>query len=197
LPKDQFDYAPTTIYGQSKVETEKIVWKTHIHCDWSILRPTSIWGPWFSVPYRNFFDMVISKKYFHIGNEGCTKTYGYVGNAIYQIEKILFTQTYNDKNKVFYIGDNQPTNIEDWANEIAKEIDYKIKRIPYKFVKCIAIFGDFLSMVRIKFPMTSFRLHNMTTDNVVNLDNTYNIAPNLPYTREDGIKITLKWLKEN
>jgi hypothetical protein len=32
--------------------------------------------------------MVISKV-FHSKNKGCTKTYGYVGNAIYQIEKIL------------------------------------------------------------------------------------------------------------
>ena len=113
-PKNQFDYSPTTIYGESKVETEKIVWNNKPHCDWAIIRPTSIWGPWFSEPYRNFFDMVISRKYFHIGNKGCTKTYGYVGNAIYQIEKILFTQTYDENNKIFYIGDYTPTNNENW-----------------------------------------------------------------------------------
>ena len=57
--KDQFDYCPHTKYGESKVETEKKVWENKPHCDWCIIRPTSIWGPWFGVPYRNFFDMVI------------------------------------------------------------------------------------------------------------------------------------------
>ena len=79
-PLNQVDYKPNTIYGESKVITEKIVWDNLPNCDWAIIRPTSIWGPWFSVPYRNFFEMIISKKYFHIGDEACTKTYGYVGN---------------------------------------------------------------------------------------------------------------------
>ena len=74
-PKNQFDYSPTTIYGKSKVETERIVWANKPHCDWAIIRPTSIWGPWFGEPYRNFFDMVISHKYFNIGNRGCNKSY--------------------------------------------------------------------------------------------------------------------------
>ena len=92
-PLNQFDFSPTTIYGESKVLTEKIVWENKPVCDWAILRPTSIWGPWFGVPYKNFFDMVISKKYFHIGNNSCTKTYGFVGNSVYQILSILFTDT--------------------------------------------------------------------------------------------------------
>ena len=57
--KNQFDYCPHTIYGESKVITENNVWKNKPKCDWCIIRPTSIWGPWFGVPYRNFFDMGI------------------------------------------------------------------------------------------------------------------------------------------
>lgn len=103
-PKDQFDYAPNTLYGESKVETEKIVWDNKPQCDWAIIRPTSIWGPWFGVPYRNFFDMVISRKYFHIGRKSCTKTYGYVGNAVYQIEQILFHETLNEDQRYFILA---------------------------------------------------------------------------------------------
>ena len=64
-PKGEFDFRPSTIYGESKVLTERIVRKNQPSCDWSILRPTSIWGPWFQAPYKNFFDMIIDKKYFH------------------------------------------------------------------------------------------------------------------------------------
>ena len=168
-PKDQFDYAPNTLYGESKVETERIVWDNKPQCDWAIIRPTSIWGPWFGVPYRNFFDMVISRKYFHIGRKSCTKTYGYIGNAVYQIEQILFHETLNEDQKVFYIGDNPPTNIETWANEIAEELNYNIKRVPFWMLKTAAYFGDLLKLFNITFPMTSFRLKNMTTDNIIDL----------------------------
>lgn len=196
-PKNQFDYAPTTVYGESKVETEKIVWNNKPYCDWAIIRPTSIWGPWFGEPYRNFFDMVMSHRYFHIGNKGCTKTYGYVGNAIYQIENILFTDTKDEKNKIFYIGDEQPTNIEEWGNEIANELGFNIIKMPYCLIKCAALLGDILKKLGISFPMTSFRLKNMTTDNVIDMSATMRIAPSLPYTRIEGIKRTLFWMKNN
>lgn len=195
-PKNQFDYAPNTLYGESKVETEKIVWDNKPQCDWAIIRPTSIWGPWFGVPYRIFFDMVISRKYFHIGRKSCTKTYGYVGNAVYQIEQILFHETLNEDQKVFYIGDNPPTNIEIWANEIAAELNFNIKRVPFWMLKIAAYFGDLLKLFNITFPMTSFRLKNMTTDNTIDLSETYKIAPNPPCSRIDGIKATLQWLKK-
>lgn len=193
-PKNQFDYAPSTFYGESKVVTERLVWENQPHCDWAIVRPTSIWGPWFKVPYKNFFDMVIAHRYFHIGHKSCTKTYGYVGNAVYQIERILFNKTEDKGNKVFYLGDNPAINIEEWANEIATELDYKIIRMPWWILKIAAWVGDLLKLIDVHFPMTSFRLKNMTTDNVLDLSNTYNIAPNPPYNRRAGIRNTLKWI---
>lgn len=195
-PKNQFDYSPTTFYGKSKVVTENEVWNNEPDCDWAIIRPTSIWGPWFKEPYKNFFDMVMSHRYFHIGHKGCTKTYGYVGNAVYQIEQILFNETSDRNNKVFYIGDEPATNIEEWANEIATELGYKIIRMPLWLLRIAAWTGDLLKRAGIHFPMTSFRLKNMTTDNVIDLSNTYVIAPHPPYTRIEGIKETLNWLKK-
>ncbi|GHT83480.1 NDP-sugar dehydratase or epimerase [Spirochaetia bacterium] len=195
-PDDQFDYHPTTVYGESKVITEKNVWNNKPPCDWAILRPTSIWGEWFDIPYKNFFDMVIARRYFHIDEKSCTKTYGYVGNAAYQIERILLSNTTDESNKVFYIGDYQRTNIEEWANEIADELNYKILTVPYFLVFIAALCGDLLKKLRISFPMTTFRLHNMTTDNIVDLSNTTLLAPRLPYSRIQGIKRTLKWIKK-
>ena len=176
--------------------TEKIVWDNLPNCDWAIIRPTSIWGPWFSVPYRNFFEMIISKKYFHIGDEACTKTYGYDGNSVFQIKKILMTDTSEKSNKIFYIGDNPPTNIEDWADEISKELGLKIIKLPYVIIKGFAYFGDFLKSIKINFPITSFRLKNMTTNNIVNLTNTYQIAKNPIYSRNEGVKKTLQWMSK-
>lgn len=196
-PKNQFDYAPTTMYGESKVKTEEIVWANKPICDWAILRPTSIWGPWFGVPYRNFFDMVKARRYFHIGHKSCTKTYGYVGNAVYQIDQILMNDTQDENKKVFYLGDEPPIFIEDWANEIAGELGFKVPRMPMALLKCAGWFGDFLKLFGVHFPMTSFRLKNMTTNNIIDLKNTMVIAPNPPYTRIEGVRKTLGWMKEN
>ena len=195
-PRNQFDYAPTTLYGESKVKTEEIVWENKPSCDWAILRPTSIWGPWFGVPYRNFFDIVKARRYFHIGHKSCTKTYGYVENAVYQIDKILMSDTRDEKNKVFYLGDEPPIFIEEWANEIASELGFRVTRMPMPLLRCAGWFGDFLKLFGLHFPMTSFRLKNMTTDNIIDLSNTMAIAPNPPYSRIDGVRKTLQWLKE-
>ena len=193
-PKDYFDYNPNTFYGESKVLTEKIVFDNPPKCDWIIIRPTSIWGPWFNIPYRTFFDMVLSNKYFHIGNTICTKTYGYVGNSVYQINMLLTNETIDKSNKIFYIGDYQPIKISEWANEIAQKSDVKILKLPYLIIKLAAYFGDILNFFNISFPMTSFRLKNMTTNNIVTLKNTAKICKGLPYTRSEGIDITLKWI---
>jgi len=194
-PKDSFDYCPTTTYGRSKVETERMLWRYKPKCDWVIIRPTSIWGPWFDIPYKNFFDLIVSGLYFHIGNRSCVKTYGYVGNAVYQIEKILYADTINISSKVHYIGDYSPTNIEEWANEIADAIGKKIIKLPFALIRISALVGDFLVKSGIKFPMTSFRLKNMTTDNIIDLSSTVELAPNLPYSRIDGVHYTLSWMR--
>lgn len=194
--KDQFDYCPHTVYGMSKVETEKIVWNNKPECDWCIIRPTSIWGPWFGVPYRNFFDLVMKRMYFHIGKTKCYKTYGYIGNSIYQIESLLFTKTENVDNKVFYIGDEPAYEINEWADEIAAELGFKVPIMPVWFVKLLAWFGDFLGLFKVHFPMQSFRFRNMTSDGINDMTNTYAISHDLPYTRLDGVNETLAWMKE-
>ena len=194
--KDQYDYCPNTVYGESKVETEKITWNNKPDCDWCLIRPTSIWGPWFGVPYRNFFDMVMKKMYFHIGKIKCYKTYGYIDNAVYQIRSLLFNDTTDESNKVFYIGDDPAYEINEWADEIASEFGYKVKTMPVLFIKMLAKFGDFLGIFKIHFPMQSFRFNNMTHDSIIDISNTKQIAPNSPCSRYDGIKATIEWMNK-
>ncbi|QKS48865.1 NAD(P)-dependent oxidoreductase (plasmid) [Paenibacillus cellulosilyticus] len=196
VPTSQFDYRPHTIYGESKVITEKEVWKNKPHCDWCIIRPTSIWGPWFGVPYRNFFDMVMKRLYFHIGNTRCFKTYGYIGNSVYQIERLLFTDTLDEENKVFYIGDEPAYEINEWADEIADELGFKIYKMPIIVFKTAARIGDLLKKIKIPFPMTTFRYMNMTHDGVNDVSGTYKVIPTVPYSRHEGTKRTIEWIRE-
>ncbi|CCY90743.1 putative NAD-dependent epimerase/dehydratase [Bacteroides sp. CAG:1076] len=194
MPKSFDDYAPHTLYGESKVETEKIIKSRNPKYTWTIIRPTSIWGPWFGEPYNRFFHIVLSHMYFHMGKRACKKTYGYIDNAIYQIMSILNADKEKVNKKVFYIGDYEPYPITDWANEIAAIEKIHIPKVPFWCFKVAGWTGDLLKKVGINFPMTSFRLHNMTTDNVHNLNPIKEIAPNLPVSRIEGTKITLDWI---
>lgn len=194
MPKDFEDYAPHTLYGESKVETERRIKERNPKYTWSIIRPTSIWGPWFGEPYNKFFHIVLRHMYFHMGKRACRKTYGYVDNAIYQIMSILEADAEKVNKKVFYLGDYEPYDITEWANEIAKEAGIWIPRIPYWCFVCAGWFGDVLKKFGLNFPMTSFRLHNMTTDNVHNLEPIKVIAPHLPILRIEGTKRTLEWI---
>lgn len=188
------DYKPHTVYGESKVLSEKIIKEKNPNYTWTIIRPTSIWGPHFGEPYNLFFKIVLSRKYFHMGNKACKKTYGYIDNFIYQLESIYKADKNKIDKKVFYLGDYEPYDISIWADEIARYKQIKIPNVPYFFFKMAGYFGDFLKLVGIKFPMTSFRLRNMTTNNIFDLSEIKKIAPKLPVSRIEGSKITVDWM---
>ncbi|MCI1646790.1 MAG: NAD(P)-dependent oxidoreductase [Bacteroides sp.] len=194
-PRDFEDYAPHTLYGESKVETEKRIKERDPQYIWSIIRPTSIWGPWFGEPYDKFFKIVLSHSYFHLGKRACKKTYGYIENTIYQILSILNAPEKKINKKVFYLGDYKPYDITEWANEIAKYVNIKIPTIPYFLFVLAGWLGDGLKKIGITFPMTSFRLKNMTTDNIQDLTPIEEIAPNLPISRLEGTHLTIDWIQ--
>ena len=195
MPKDFEDYKPHTLYGESKVETERRIKAKNPQYTWSIIRPTSIWGPWFGEPYDKFFRIVLNRMYFHMGKRACKKTYGYIDNTIYQIMSILKAPEEKVMRKIFYLGDYEPYDITEWANEIAACAGFKIPQIPYFLFVLAGWLGDFLKLLGITFPMTSFRLKNMTTDNVHDLSLIEGIAPHLPIDRQEGNRKTIEWIR--
>ena len=194
---NQYDMCPHTIYGESKAEMERLIWNDTPKCDWSIIRPTSIWGPYFGEPYKIFFQYILKGFYFQIGNNKCLKTYGFIGNTVYQIEQLLVSDTKTMSNKVYYLGDDPPYEINEWAKEIATEINRKIPRVPSICVRLIAYLGDFFGFFGFNFPMNSFRYNNMTLDGSNELSEINKLAPSLPFTRLAGTKLTLRWITSN
>lgn len=196
IPADYDTYAPHTVYGESKVKGELLVKAIKTaNYDRIIIRPTSIWGPWFKAPYIDFFNIVAQGKYFDFG-KACTKTYGYVENTVFQIRKIMDTAGLDKK--IFYLGDLPATQISEWANEISIAMGKgPIKKIPFVLLKLAALTGDVLTVLKIKFPISSFRLSNMTTNNILPLDDIFKIAGKPPVNRLDGVKDTLTWMQSS
>jgi nucleoside-diphosphate-sugar epimerase len=195
------DYSPNNLYGESKVHTEKIVKEYDI--DWIIVRPTSIWGPWFGEPYKNFFELVLKGFYFNIpAKYASTKTYGYVENTCMQIFSLLINKDLSIKKNYYYLGDIEPINITDWAIRIRK---LNNQSNPLTLPKWLLLFaakiGDFLKFKLDfhGFPVNSFRYNNMTNDNIIkDLHRTIEVTQigansNLDYQ----ILQTLDWLKFN
>ncbi len=133
-------------------------------------------------------------RYFNFTGKMSIKSYGYIGNIVYQIDSILFSELSNYK--TFYVADYEPSSIKEWASEIARELNIKILTIPRFIIWIAAKIGDIVQKIGFKFPMNSFRLQNMSTDAIFPLSETKKIAPEIKFTRIDGNKLTIQWLKE-
>ncbi len=203
IPSNIDDYLPSTLYGESKVLTEKIT-KEYEEINWVLVRPTSIWGPWFGAPYNGFFKLVRSGRYLNLSRKNAAiKTYGYVQNTCRQIHALMLSNNTDVRHNYFYLGDNPPINISDWANFIC-ELELKRKPLiaPIILLKCAAKIGDIFKKLGINFPMTSFRFSNMTTDHILNLDRTNHILEEqnilgLELDLKKNTRDTLKWLNTN
>jgi nucleoside-diphosphate-sugar epimerase len=199
-PNSFDEYAPNSLYGESKVLTEQIV--KEYPFSWTIVRPTSIWGPWFAEPYKNFFDLVMNGFYFNIPNKySSTKTYGFVENTCQQIFSLLFNEEDHVNHNYFYLGDLNPINITNWANSIRKlNNQSKLITFPKVVLKIGAIAGDFFKNILgfHSFPMNSFRYNNMTNNNIINdIQRTIEVTQIGANTNlDDEIVKTLKWIKK-
>ncbi len=89
IPERDDEYAPHTTYGQSKALSEQRVRAAGLPCLWTIIRPTNIWGPWHPRYPREFWRVLAKGLYFHPNGPPAFRSYGYVGNVVHQISRIL------------------------------------------------------------------------------------------------------------
>ena len=182
IPKNLKDYNPDTCYGQSKVLMEKIIWKSKIKAKWCIVRPTTIWGPGINNHFKKFVRLINCGLYFNISNRKTLKSYGYIENTVYQIYKLIYSDSRFFNSKTYYLADYTPLCLEDWANQISIILRGKKNiEINYKVVKFFALFGDLFEKFHIRgFPLNSRRLNNMTVNLIKNLENLKKVCGNLP-----------------
>jgi nucleoside-diphosphate-sugar epimerase len=196
-PKDEFDVKPSTPYGESKVVGEQLVREATLPYEWAIVRPTSIWGPWFGEPYRNFFDQVLASRYVHPTGVRIEKSFGFVGNAVAAFEKLFAAPTNAVHGKTFYIADTPPIEIFEFANAIRAEAGLtSVREVPVGLLWAVAKLGDWGErLTRRHMPLTSFRLNNLLTPMVYDLASLSDIVGEQPFSDAEGIRLTLNWLR--
>jgi nucleoside-diphosphate-sugar epimerase len=197
-PVADTDYCPNTLYGSSKVEGERLVRVTGDFLPWTIVRPTSIWGPWFGEPYRDFFETVLAKRYFHPRGHAAPKALGFVGNTIRQITDILCADLEKVRGRTFYLCDEPAYSVEQWANSICHAAGLGAARTaPLWLFRTAATCGDVMKALGIQNPpLTSFRLRNMLTSSSFDTGDLRELSGDPPYSMDQGVAETLLWLKE-
>jgi len=198
LPKNYSDYRPHTVYGQSKVITEKLTREANLDCIWTIIRPTTIWGPGDLSYRKQFYQTLQNNCYFHPKCKSTVRSYGFVENVIHQIFKILLIDKKHTDKKVFYLGD-RPIEVKNWVQEFLNQINGKtIKEIPIFFFKIASLIGDlYEKILNRRFIIDSNRLKSMTESYPVPIEDTFKILGDPLYSIEESVKKTLKWLKQS
>lgn len=195
MPASDTDYAPHTVYGESKVIAEEMLRKNRFTFNWCMIRPTNIWGAWHLRYPHEFWKVLKEGKYFHPGKKKVVRSYGYVGNVCWQIlELIRRRHEPVISRNVFYVGD-APVNMLDWVNAFSMEIKKKpVRIVPGFFVYTLALTGSMLRIFKVRFPITLSRYKSMTTDNPAPMEKTFNVLGMPPYTQQEGAKQTTDWL---
>ncbi len=197
LPQNDFDFIPHGLYGESKVITEKLTWEANLSCCWTIIRPTTVWGPLNSVLPNGLWKVMRKGYYFHPRKDPVVRSYGYVKNVIWQVSKILDAPETMVNGKVYYVGEEPIKQIE-WINAFSNTLTGRdVLQVPKFIIYLLALTGDVLSSIGIKFPMDGPRFFNLTTSNPVPLSPVIDAFGTPPYSLDEGVSETVKWLNEN
>lgn len=195
FPRGSEDFGPHTVYGQSKVLTETLTRAAALPCVWTLIRPVNIWGPWHLRYRREAWSVIRRGLYFHPGGKPVMRTYGYIGNVIWQCEQIFTAAEDQVHAKVFYTGD-EAIDIYDWANAFSLALrGQPARKIPRPLLRTIALAGDGVTaLTRKPFPLTSSRYRSMTQDYLTPIHETFERFGPPPYLLREGVDKTVKWL---
>lgn len=199
VPKSETDYCPNTLYGESKVLTEKTTREMDGGGkEWCIVRPTTVWGPYMSEHYRGLLRLIRRGRYFHCGNSLLYKSYSFAGNIAYQYWKLLIASVDAIYGKTFYLADYEPLSLRAYTDALAKEMGApRIPTVPLPVARFLACGGDVLNRLGwAAFPFNSFRLRNILTEYKFDLSPTKAVCGDLPYGFDDGVSTTARWFLE-
>ena len=195
LPKHDEDYVPHGLYGESKVIAEKLTRAADLACAWTIIRPTTIWGPLHPSLPRGLWRIMQKGLYFHPKNDSVIRSYGYVENVVWQIEQILQGPASLVDHKTYYLGDEPISQLE-WINAFTRALTGRsVRQVPKSFIYLLAKLGDALGCLGIGFPMNSPRFFNLTTDNPIPITPTNTAFGLPPFSLCQGIELTVRWLQ--
>ena len=198
LPQGDEDYFPHTVYGHSKVQTERLTRAAGLPCTWSLIRPVNIWGPWHQRYAHEFWRVAARGLYVHPAGAPVRRTYGYVGNVVAQILRLLELPAGTVHGRTFYVGD-PADDIYRWADGFCRALRGRAApRIPRPLLRVAGLAGDAIGALTGRpFVITSSRVRSMVTDYLTPIDASLAVLGRGPFTLEQGIRETVAWLRSD
>ena len=196
LPGHDEDYSPHTVYGQSKVICEQLTRQAKLDCPWTIVRPTTIWGPWLFRHRNTLFPLLCRGLYLHPGRQPCIRCWGYVGNVVAQFRRLLEVPAERIDHRTYYLGD-RPRNLLDWVNGFSLRLRGKpVRIVPRSAVYLLGLAGDAVALAGVRAPITTSRYRSMTEDYVTPIEPTFALLGEPPFSLEEGIEQVVQWLNQ-
>lgn len=198
VPVHDTDFDPDTSYGESKVVGERIVRGLDGGgVEWSILRPTTVWGPGMSDHYLTLLKYLDQRKYFHAGSGFTPKSYAYIENSVAQIEALMLASVGDVHRQTFYIADYEPIDMRAWCDALSASLGQRaVPTLPLFAAKGLARVGDGLNAtIAPSFKFNSFRLRNILTSYVFDNRNLQAITGPLPVGPAAAVEATVAWYR--
>lgn len=181
------EFMPHTEYGKSKVVMETDLRNYGEALEWTVLRPVYIWGPFGSPRFMQLADTLARRAYLHPRGTHAVRTYGYVKNAVFQIERLLSNLL--ARKATFYLGD-PPIDSLTFLNALSTSLTGRpVRQAPISVLRTMAAIGDATGLL----PIDRFRLQNMTQDYVVPMQETYCITGRGPLTLDVAVSEFSEW----
>jgi nucleoside-diphosphate-sugar epimerase len=195
-PANDQDYCPHTVYGWSKVETERLARRAGLNCPWVMVRPTNIWGPWHLRYRKQVWHAIQRGFYLHPGGKPVVRSYGYVRNVASQMLGLIAADAAKINGKIFYVGD-APRNLLDWVNGFSFALrDRPVRVVPRPLLRTVALAGDVIGKVRGReFLIHSSRFRSMITSDRAPMSATFELLGPSPFSLKQGVDETVQWLR--
>jgi len=190
-------YRTKTPYGRSKIEGEKVVIAASREAgvDYTIIRPTSVYGPWGGEPYKDFFRAIRNRRYAHIGRAGNLVSWAYVGNVVDLT--ILASMSDLAKNETFFASDLHPYTMREIVDTVASHYGARVRTVPSVVATVVAYLLGVAKVVGVDVPLYPFRLRNIKMNYCYDIGRSLRIG-HVPATGlREGVRKTLDWYEEN
>lgn len=195
-----------TVYPKTKAAAERLVLSANsASLKTCSLRPHLIWGPEDQHLIPRLIQKAKAGRLRQVGKGDNLVDLTYVDNAAkahIQVSEALDTSG-KPAGKAYFISDPTPINLWDWIDHLLKEssIPFKRRALSYNTAKRIGSFLEF-TYRSLKLsgepPMTRFVAAQLAKAHYFNNDaarNDFNYDPET--NNEQGLKATLKWLRES
>jgi len=186
-------YRTKTPYGESKIEAEKVVKEFcgRAGIPYTIIRPTSVYGPWGEAPYKEFFETIKRGRYFHVGRARNLVSLVYVKNLTNLT--MVASLSAEAENRVFFGNDFHPYTMREIVDAAASYYGVTVRTLPSALMTVAAYVFGLIKLLGVNVPIYPFRLKNIKANYCYDIQDSIRLGYDPKYDLAKGVRETLDW----